>query len=265
MSVVFLLLALGAYLAAVSVARSAWLRDRFGRVPWLALGVGAHVASVALDMASEGGFPLDSMRSDLEALALLVVLVLAVLRRRPRMETLGELLTPIVALLLLGALVAPGAERVEPTQTLFFPLHVGLLLLSFTCFALSFALSAMFLVVRRRLKSKRLEGIARLPPLDALDRLNFRSLAAGFVALTAGMGMGGVWAATHPPEHAGPDLTVYVTVAVWIWYAVAIHARLVGGWQGRRSAVFGVVGFGGLVVLTLATALLFRGWHGFGG
>ena len=209
--------------------------------------------------------PLDSMRWTLEALALWVVLGWLLLRRQPRMELLGAMLLGTSVVLLAVAQVAPAAGVSGPLDSLWLPAHLALILLGLGCFAVSFTLSILFLIVRRRLKQKRLRGIARLPSLETLDRLNARAMALGFVSLTAGMAIGGTWAATHPDRSMGPDITIWGTVALWLWYAAGLHVRFVSGWRGRLAAVFGVGGFAGLGLLVLIALVVLRGWHGAGG
>ena len=137
-----------------------------------------------------------------------------------------------------------------------------LIFLGIGCFAVSFALSALFLVQRRRLKTKRLQGIQELPSMEVLDKLNFRTQGFGFVALTAGVAMGVALAAERAGSLAMSDLTVWGTGTIWIWYAVGLHARLVGGWRGRTAAIFGTVGFGAVSLVLGVAVLLVGSWHG---
>jgi ABC-type transport system involved in cytochrome c biogenesis permease subunit len=89
-------------------------------------------------------------------------------------------------------------------------------------------------------------------------------MALGFVSLTAGMGVGYLSIAAHPEDRLVPDVTIYTTLAIWIWYAAGLHMRLVAGWRGRLAAIFGVVGFSALGFLVGLAMLMLNGWHGFG-
>ncbi len=228
---------------------------------WIGLGIFLHIVALVVDIALLGALPLTSMRWGLGGLALWVVLGWAILRGRPQMESLGRLLVGLALVLLGTAQLAPDSGGRADLSSPWFVAHVALILVGLGGLAVSFTLSVLWLAVRRRLKTKKLRGIARLPTLDTLDRLNSQSMAAGFVSLTAGMAVGGMWAATHPTASLGPDITVWGTVALWIWYAVGLHTRLVSGWRGRLAAFFGVGGFVGMGVVVLTAGLVLRGWH----
>lgn len=253
----------------------AWLGPLVGRKPerlgrltqhagWVAVALLLQLGALVAEAAAAGRLPLDSMRFGLGALSLWVMLGWVYLRRQPRMALLDVLLLGLGMVLLGAGQLAPGGGAPDRLATLWFPLHVSLILAGLLGFAVSFTLSVLFLVVRRRLKQRRLRGIARLPSLEVLDRRNYQAMAVGFVALTAGMAVGGMWAATHPESSMGPDATIWGTLLLWVWYAAGLHVRLVSGWRGRLAAIFGVGGFAGLGVLVLLAVVVLQGWHGGG-
>ena len=257
------------------LALIAWSGPLLGRRPpslarftqhigWVAAALLLQVAALGVEAASLGRVPLDSMRFGLGALSLWVMLGWLYLRRQPRMALLDVLLLGLGVVLLGAGQLAPGGGPPDRLATLWFPVHVSLILVGLLGFAVSFTLSVLFLVVRRRLKLRRLRGIARLPSLDVLDRRNYQAMAVGFVSLTAGMAVGGMWAATHPSASMGPDATIWGTLLLWVWYAAGLHVRLVSGWRGRLAAIFGVGGFAGLGVLVLLAVVVLQGWHGGG-
>lgn len=236
-------------------------------------GIAAHsnwelvtVTLIALGLVSMGVqgdvLPMFTVQGGLRTLALFVALGWLALRRKERMAAAGMILLPMAALLLLSSLLEPPNAVASPVGSPFFTTHVALVFLGLGGFALSFALSTLFLVQRRRLKRKEFDNIGHLPSMESLDSLNFTTQCMGFAALTAGVAMG-VFLLTQSSATRGiDDITVWGTFAVWLWYAAGLHARVVLGWRGRTAAVFGVVGFGSLsTVLTVVTAF-FGGWHG---
>ena len=229
------------------------------------LGIALHGAGLLLETVQLQRVPLESMSWGLAAVSLAVVGTGMAARGRERMELLGRILLGLAVGLLGLAMVGPAVPEEHAFKTLWFPVHVSLLFAGFALLAVSFALSALFLWVRRRLKLRRLQGIARLPPLETIDRYNFRSMVAGFMALTAGMTVGGMWAATHPQASlGGQDITVYATLAVWLWYAAGLHLRLFAGWRGRLAAFFSVIGFSALALVISVAVIISRSWHGGG-
>ena len=205
---------------------------------------------------------MSTVAGGLQTMALLVSAGWLVLRRRERMQAAGMILSSLAAVLVAASMVDVPGNSSDIQSSAFFVLHFGLIFLGLGGFALSFAISALFLIQRRRLKTKQLQGIQELPSMEVLDGLNFKTQGFGFVALTAGIAMGLVLAVERSSDLSGGDITVWGTAAVWVWYAVGLHARLIGGWRGHTAAIFGTVGFGALsLVLGVAVALV-GSWHG---
>lgn len=266
MEVLLFAVALGGYLVVAlgrvpgGSPRPRWVERVCDGALWLA--VFAHLGGLGLLVARTGRPPVTTPGASLASLSAVIALGNIGLRRLPRGGPLEGLVASLsVALLGLGLILPNDVGPPTATSGLWFPLHAAMIFLGLGGFALSFGASVLFLLVRRRLKLKRLDGLARLPSLDALDQLNTRLIVLGFLALTAGIGAGGLWAASlgEHTEALGP--TVYITLMLWGWYAAAILLRVVGGWRGRLAAHFSLVGFTGLLVGLGATLLWTRGWH----
>lgn len=231
------------------------------RAPWAEwLGAGLLLLGTIGEFAQHGQESL--LSPALSGLALLLMLANAYLRRRPRMEVLESVLLPLAVLLLLLSLIAPG-DNIGAPLSWWLPVHIGFTVFGFGGFALTFALSVLYLWVRRRLKEKQLIGISRLPSLAALDDLNQRCMTLGFVLLSAGILSGVLWGTLgNTARGIVPDITVYATVMVWLWYAAGLYIRLFMGQRGRTAAWFGVVGFFGVALIIVSAALVFNSFHG---
>jgi len=184
-------------------------------------------------------------------------------------RALGLLLAPLAMVALGTALVVPhrtvtALEHATETN-LWLPVHLGLLFAGVGGFALSFTVGVLYLYVSDRLKKKRFDVIGRLPSLDALDRIQFRAMLFGFVALTLGIGAGGALAAASLEENWAADPKVLYTIAVWFWYGVALQVRLVAGRRGRWTANFSIVGFAAMVFSLIGLNFILSGWHAYGG
>ena len=264
MTRVLLLLALLLYLA----RGGAWLLPASASASWsrrlsagwlLGVGVALHGLGLLGEVVQEGAT--GSLHIALGGLALMVMLGSVYLRRLPRMEVLEHVLLPLSALLLGLGLIAPGQPLSGAPLSWWLPVHIGFMVLGLGGMAVTFSLSVLYLWVRRRLKAKKLAGIARLPSLAALDELNQRCMILGFVALTAGTASGALWVAAGSDIMVSSDATIYVTTAVWLWYALGLHLRMIAGYRGQIAAWFGVVGFAAISVLMLGASLLLHSFH----
>lgn len=181
-----------------------------------------------------------------------------------RLRSLGMLLGPLAVVSLgLSLFVPPSSVAAldHAGRSPWLPIHLGLIFAGIAGFALSFAVGTTYLVVRYRLKQKRLAGLQRLPSLEVLDRINFRSMLFGFVFLTLGIAAGGAWAAVSLHTTWAFDPKVLFTGLIWLWYGVALQFRLIAGWRGRWAALFSIVGFGGLVTSMVLLRFVVEGWH----
>ncbi len=183
-----------------------------------------------------------------------------------RLRTLGMALCPLALVILGTALVVPHRQVVALSHAGFspwLPLHLGLLFAGIGGFAFAFAVGVLYLWARSRLKAKRLDALGRLPSLEVLDRLQFRAMLFGFVFLTLGIGAGGALAAASLTEPWAVDPKVLFALLIWFWYGCALQVRLVAGGRGRWTALFSIVGFGGLLFSILGVNFLFSGFHAY--
>lgn len=229
----------------------------------LVLGLGAHLAALGLLVWRTGELPVHTAGASTASVAAVVGIGALALRPRRQGDILAGVHVALVAVLLGLSLLMPTEVHSpdESLATFWLPIHAVSTFLGISAFGLAFGISLVYLLVRRRLKSKKLMGLGRLPAIDTLDRLNARCIVAGFLALTVGIATGGLWALTKatPPGGLGP--TVWATLFAWAWYAAAVLVRIVGGWRGRLAAHFSVFGFVGMVASLGGIVVVLQGWH----
>jgi ABC-type uncharacterized transport system permease subunit len=124
------------------------------------------------------------------------------------------------------------------------------ILLSMGAAALLFAaaVTAILLVILdRRLRTRRIVDLSSsLPPLDALERIMFRLVAAGFGLLTLALITGFVFVTNLFTQNL-VQKTVLSLIA-WLIFGVLLIGRLRFGWRGRSAVRWTVSGFGILAV-----------------
>ncbi len=200
----------------------------------VALGVGASA------------FPLRTGPEYLLALGWFVLTLHLILWFRSQVRAAALVLPPASGLMILvGFLLSAGEspDRALATQG-WFVFHTSVATAGVAALAVSFAMSLLFLVKERALKSKRpLNVLEMLPTLEALDRVGFQALLYGFPLLTLGIATGMVYSASvHNRVWIWGVKEIFPVIA-WVVFAALLWARFSRGVRGRRSAILAIAGF----------------------
>lgn len=236
---------------------------RLGSLLTLAAWIAHTVALVVLG-ATVGRPPIGSLAEAVSVAVWVVVLLELWVERQHGVKALGAFVLPVVLTLILSTVARPLAlgSIGRALTSAWLVTHIALALVGVAAFVLNFAGAVMYLLQERQLRSKRPGRFYyRLPPLETLDRLSYRTLALGFPFLTTGLLMGAVWARTAWGTLFTFDPLVALSFVAWAIYAATLAGRAAAGWHGRRAAYFAIVGFAALV-LTLGAGLFLPGRHG---
>lgn len=124
------------------------------------------------------------------------------------------------------------------------------ILLSMGAAALLFAaaVTAILLVfLDRRLRTRRLSNLpSALPPLDALEKIMFRLIAAGFGLLTLALLTGFIFVTNLFTQNLVQKTVL--SIIAWLLFGVLLVGRLRFGWRGRPAVRWTLWGFGILAV-----------------
>ncbi len=163
-----------------------------------------------------------------------------------RLTILGGIIGPLAFLMTFAAFaVGRGPNQIPPgIETFWLPLHVTLAFLGNAVFALAFAVSLVYLLQERHLKHKKLTLLMkRFPPLESLDRLNYKLLMWGFPLMTLGILTGSLWAGIHWGYYWSWDPRQISSAIVWLLYGALLHGRITAGLRGKKAALLTMVGF----------------------
>jgi cytochrome c-type biogenesis protein CcsB len=234
---------------------------RLGSLATLA-GWACHTLGLILLAAETGRPPLGNLGEALSAAVWVAVLLEMWLERHWGLRVLGAFVLPVILLLGIRGMVT-GPETIGPAlASAWIWVHIGLALVGIAAFVLNFAGAIMYLLQERQLKARRPGTFYyRLPDLETLDRLTYRTLVLGFPFLTVAILLGALWARTAWGSVFTFDPLAVFSLVAWIIYAAILGGRAAAGWRGRRAAYFAVVGFATLV-LTLGMGIFLPGRHG---
>jgi len=178
-------------------------------------------------------------------------------------------LGPFVLLIIAAAVafllwytVTRDAADIQPLvpalQSWWMKIHVPANFIGYGTFALAAMVGSAYL-----LKS---HGylVDRLPPLDVLDDVMYKSISVGFAFFTVATILGALWAADAWGGYWSWDPKETWALIVWLNYAAWLHMRLMSGLRGRVAAWWALIG---LVVTTFAflgVNMFLSGLHSYG-
>ena len=225
-------------------------------------GWACHTLALVLRAVEIGRPPLASLPDALSVAVWVVVLLEMIVERRGGVKVLGAFVLPIVVILAVKASTALPGNLGPALGGAWIWVHIALALVGIAAFVLNFAGAIMYLLQEHQLKAKRPGAFYyRLPALETLDHLTYRTLALGFPFLTVALILGAAWARTAWGSVFAFDPLALLSLVAWVIYAGTLAGRSAGGWHGRRAAYFAIIGFA-VLVLTLGAGLFLPGRHG---
>ncbi len=243
-------------------------RPRLGRWATTSLLVGVAIQSLALlaRWLAAGRLTLDSSVDTLAVYAWLTAGAYLALERVIREKALGALVAPLISLAVLSAILLPREAHPELAPFLrsaWLPAHVAVSAIGYASLSVAFGSAALYLLHESQLKGIR-GHLLRLPPLGTLERVTYRLVEVGFVALTLTLISGAVGSEQAWGSYWSWEPKQTATLATWLVYVVYFHLRNVAGWSGRQTARCAVVGFVAVLVTYLVMNLFLPGQHDFG-
>jgi cytochrome c-type biogenesis protein CcsB len=177
---------------------------------------------------------------------------------RYRLHMLTLLVIPIVVGLLAYATTVP--DSVQPLapalqNNLLLTAHVTMAILAYGAFTVAFAAGVLYLVQRKN-------GVRWLPRNVVLDEVGYRAVLIGFPMLALAIVLGAVWADIAWGSYWTWDPKETAALGSWLIYGGYLHARVLRGWRGDRSALLLIGGFGATLFCFYGN-LFFGGMHSY--
>jgi cytochrome c-type biogenesis protein CcsB len=244
------------------------LKDLFSRIgAWLlAAGFILHTGALIFRYYAAGYLPITNLYESFSFFSWAIILVYIIVNYRYQIRVLGAFVSPIALIMVIVSLALPKEIfPLHPTlKSIWLPIHVIFAFLGDAVFVLAFAAGIMYLIQERQIKSKRTSGLlTRLPSLEILDELNYRSLTFGFPLLTIGIITGSVWASYAWGSYWSWDPKETWSLITWFLYAALLHQRLAIGWRGKKAAMMAIIGFLVVLFTFLGVNLVLSGLHSY--
>jgi len=218
----------------------------------------SHTFVIGMQTMDVGHVPMTGATSAISTFVWLLALSYLYVEMTTDERAMGVFILPLLVVLQAIPALNPGVERrAEVLQGPLFGIHVSSLLFAYASFALAFVVGITYVLLFKEIKAKHLGFFyARLPSLQVLDRMNQGAIVIGWIFLTIGIIVGGIWAAQARGGYSGDprvqamalqDPKIFVALLCWLVYSFELFAARRIGWGGRRAAYLSAVGF--LIVL----------------
>ena len=254
--------AVGLLYALVALTRTS---EILGKVALQAsyLGMVFHFVSLVEAVVAAGQLTLASVHSSESLLAFLIMVVFMAVYLIYKTTSPGIVVFPLVFLLTFVAATGQQPLVLTPVAVKgWLVAHILMIFAGYAALFLSFGASLLYLLQERALKSKNPAGaLSRLPALQVIDDIGYRSLMLGFPFMTLGLVLGSVVAESTYGRVDFLDPKILLSVLMWVVYLIMVYMRLSAGWRGRRAALLASVAFAAAIVAWAAN--YFSGMHRF--
>ncbi len=154
------------------------------------------------------------------------------------------------------------AHNIQPLvpalQSYWMKIHVPANFVGYGAFSLAAMVSAAYLLADRGILA------SRLPSLDVLDDLMYKSIAVGFAFFTIATILGAMWAAEAWGGYWSWDPKETWALIVWLNYAAWLHLRMVKGLRGPLLAWWSLIGLLITTFAFLGVNMFLSGLHSYG-
>ena len=212
--------------------------------------------------------PFTNMYEYMTVMSWMAVAIFIFIIFRFKKPIVGSFIAPVTFILMVSASLLPkeiNQQLMPALQDIWLTIHVSLTAIGEGAFAVAFGVSIMYLIVERIEKKPASNGLEkRMPSLDTLDNINYKSISIGFPLFTVGaLFAGAIWANKAWGTFWSWDPKEVGSLIIWIFYVLFLHARYQRGWKGRRAAIMSIIGFI-MVLLSFFGNLFLGGDHAYG-
>lgn len=222
---------------------------------FLVAGLIAQTTYMVARWIAAGRAPFSNMFESMVLFAWAAVVVYLALQWRQRVPVLAAA-TSLLAVLML-AYASTFESDIKPLmpalRSNWLTVHVFTCFLGYGGFAIAALASAGYLLAPK----------SRPELLTAFDNATGKTIAFGFLFLTAGIITGAVWANSAWGTYWSWDPKETWSLITWFIYAVFLHCRFMRGWKGRRAAWISVLGFASVIFTYYGVNFLLSGLHSY--
>jgi cytochrome c-type biogenesis protein CcsB len=215
-------------------------------------------ASLAFRAAATGHGPFANMYEFSLAFAWGALGIYLYFELRYRLRILALLVLPVAIGLLAYATTVPSdVEPLVPAlqNDLLLTVHVAVAVIAYGAFAIACGAAVLYLLQRR-------DTIRWLPKAVVLEEIGYKAVLVGFPMMALVIILGALWADIAWGTYWSWDPKETASLVTWLIYGGYLHARVLRGWRGTRSALLLILGFAA-TIFTYFGNLFLGGLHSY--
>ncbi|WP_028228137.1 c-type cytochrome biogenesis protein CcsB [Paraburkholderia ferrariae] len=215
--------------------------------------------------ADVGHIPISNLYEVFVLFSLITALFYLYYERHYNTRALGAFVLLVISAavgFLMWYSISRDAQQIQPLvpalQSWWMKIHVPANFIGYGSFALSAMVGVAYLMKERGVLAD------RLPELDVLDDVMYKSIAVGFAFFTIATILGALWAAQAWGGYWSWDPKETWALIVWLNYAAWLHMRLMKGLRGGIAAWWALTGLLVTTFAFLGVNMFLSGLHSYG-
>ena len=236
------------------------------RTPLLTTTLIVHLSYIILRTVLLQHPPITTIFEILSLIAFTIGVVYAYIEWRTSIRSTGYfiLILPFFFQLIWSFFIEEIISVPEVLRSNLLGFHVSSALLGYAAITISAVYGFLYLMLYHDIKSSQFGVIyKRLPNLEMLERMSFTATVFGFGFLTIAIAVGLIWLPRAISTFSYADPKLFVTITIWLIYAIGLSAKRIAGWQGRRMIILSMLGFAIAMFSMTVTNMFFSGFHKF--
>lgn len=215
--------------------------------------------------------PLVDLYDSLIFFGYVILLGFVVIRIFYDFDVLGFIISLVSGAAIAFASFSPLApSAIEPTipalQSPWLLYHIVVLFVAYGAFGASFGLGILYLFKHYKENNpvnKTGRFVRLLPDTPVIEEAIYKIIIYGLVFLSAGIVIGAAWADSAWGGYWSWDPKETWSLITWIAYIMFVHARMVRGWEGKKTAWIAIIGFLAVIFCYLGVDLIIPGLHSY--
>ncbi|GAB6069004.1 c-type cytochrome biogenesis protein CcsB [Thiomicrorhabdus hydrogeniphila] len=144
-------------------------------------------------------------------------------------------------------------------------IHVPANFIGYGAFSIAAMIGLAYLLTHRALEKNPNSGFAsRMPSLEVMDDLMYKTISLGFAFFTIATVLGALWAAEAWGGYWSWDPKETWALIVWLNYAAWLHIRMSKGFRGTPMAWWALIGLLVTTFAFLGVNMFLSGLHSYG-